>query len=61
MSVMRLTSVADCMLPSGVKLLGNLIGIPLETVEGHLSISADLDEIAVGITHVAAPFPAVIV
>jgi hypothetical protein len=62
MSVMRLTNVADCMLPSlGVKLLGNLISIPLETVEGHLSILADLDEVAVGITHVAAPFPAVIV
>ena len=30
-----------------------------ETVEGDFSILADLDEVAVGITHVAAPFPAV--
>ena len=33
----------------------------VEPVEGDLSILADLDEVAVGITHVAAPFPAVIV
>jgi len=33
----------------------------IEPVEGDLSILADLDEVAVGITHVAAPFPAVIV
>ena len=45
----------------GVKLLGNSTGIVFETVERHLSILADLDEVAVGITHVAAPFPAVIV
>jgi hypothetical protein len=40
--------------------VGKLTGI-FETIEGHLSILADLDEVAVGITHVAAPFPAVIV
>ena len=33
--------------------------VAVEPVEGELSILADLDEIAVGITHVAAPFPAV--
>src|ERR1022692_2264771 len=55
-------AVPDCMLaPLGVQLLGNLTGIVFETVEGHLSVLADLDEVAVGITHVAAPFPAVIV
>jgi hypothetical protein len=32
----------------------------VEPVEGDFSILADLDEVAVGITHVAAPFPAVI-
>jgi hypothetical protein len=31
------------------------------SVEGDFSVLADLDEVAVGITHVAAPFPAVIV
>lgn len=31
----------------------------VEPVEGELSILADLDEVAIGITHVAAPFPAV--
>ena len=36
-------------------------GVVLETVESHLSISADLDDVTVGITHVAAPFPAVII
>jgi hypothetical protein len=45
----------------GVKLLGDLTGVVFETVEGHLSILADLDEVAVGIAHVATPFPAVIV
>src|SRR6516164_9023976 len=35
--------------------------VAFESVEGHLCILADLDEVAVGITHVAAPFPAVIV
>jgi hypothetical protein len=44
-----------------VKLLGNSTGIVFETVERHLSILADFDGIAVGITHVATPFPAVIV
>jgi hypothetical protein len=33
----------------------------VESVEGDFSVLADLDEVAVGITHVAAPFPAVIV
>jgi hypothetical protein len=33
----------------------------VEPVDGDFSILADLDEVAVGITHVAAPFPAVIV
>jgi hypothetical protein len=45
----------------GLKLLGNSTDIVFETVERHLSILADLDEVAVGITHVATPFPAVIV
>jgi hypothetical protein len=44
-----------------VKLLGNSAGIVFETVERHLNILADLDEVAVRITHVATPFPAVIV
>jgi len=35
--------------------------VVVEPVEGDFSILADLDEVAVGITHVAAPFPAVIV
>jgi hypothetical protein len=30
-------------------------------VESQLSVLADLDEIAVGITHVATPLPAVVV
>ena len=61
--VMRLTRrLQSCILASlGVKSLGNLSGVVFETVEGHLSILADLDEVAVGITHVAAPFPAVVV
>jgi hypothetical protein len=33
----------------------------VEPVEGDFSILADLDEVAVGFTHIAAPFPAVIV
>jgi hypothetical protein len=33
----------------------------VEVVEGDFSKLADLDEVAVGITHIAAPFPAVIV
>ena len=39
----------------------HLCGVVLEPVEGQLSILADLDEVAVWITHVAAPFPAAIV
>jgi len=41
--------------------LGNSTGVVLEVVERQLSILADLDEIAVGITHIATPFPTVIV
>ncbi len=33
----------------------------VEPVESDFGILADLDEVAVGITHIAAPFPAVIV
>jgi len=44
-----------------ISLVVKLTGVVFETVEGHLSILADLDEVAVGITHVASPFPAVIV
>ena len=33
----------------------------VEPVESELSILAELNEVAVGIAHVAAPFPAVIV
>lgn len=43
------------------KLYGSLTGVTFEVVEGHLSILADLDEVAVGITHVAPPFPAPII
>jgi hypothetical protein len=35
--------------------------VMVEPVESELSILADLNEVAVGIAHVAAPFPAVIV
>src|SRR6267378_5499592 len=45
----------------GRELLGNSTGIVFETVERHLSILADLDEVAVGIPHIATPFPTVIV
>ena len=31
----------------------------VEPVDGELSILADLDDVAIGITHVTAPFPAV--
>src|SRR5580692_468703 len=44
-----------------MKLPGTLKGVVLEPVESHLRILADLDEVAVRITHVAAPFPAAIV
>jgi hypothetical protein len=37
------------------------LAVVVEPVDGDLSVLADLDEVAVGITHVAAPFPAVIV
>ena len=39
----------------------DLRDVGFETVEGHLSIWADLDQVSVGITHVATPFPAAIV
>jgi hypothetical protein len=45
----------------GAQPIGNSTGVALETVERHLPILADLDEVAVGITHGATPFPAVIV
>jgi hypothetical protein len=45
---------------SGCLSLAKLAAV-VEPVEGDLSILADLNEGAVGITHVAAPFPAVIV
>jgi hypothetical protein len=35
--------------------------VMVEPVESELTILADLNEVAVGIAHVAAPFPAVIV
>jgi hypothetical protein len=44
----------------GLKLLRNSTGIAFETVERRLRILADLDEVAVGITHVATPLAAVI-
>jgi hypothetical protein len=39
----------------------NLSAVLFEMVEGHLTILADLDEVAVGIAHVTTPFPPVIV
>ena len=44
-----------------VNLPGNSTGVFFETVERHLSILADLDEVAVGITHIATQFQTVIV
>jgi hypothetical protein len=44
-----------------VMLFGNSTAVVFETVERHSSILADLDEVAVGITHIATPFPTVIV
>ena len=44
--------------PSSGAALAKLI-VAVEPVDGHLSILADLDDVAVGVTHVAAPFPAV--
>jgi len=35
---------------------GHLAGVVFKTVERHLSILADLDEVPVGVTHVATPF-----
>jgi hypothetical protein len=39
----------------------NSSGVLFEVVKRHLSILADLDEVAVGIAHVTTPFPTVIV
>ena len=39
----------------------DLMIVLFEVVERHLSVLADLDEVAVGIAHVATPFPTVIV
>ncbi|MGB7283679.1 MAG: hypothetical protein WBE13_15545 [Candidatus Acidiferrum sp.] len=47
-----------------MRLPGNSTGMVLKvlkTVERHLRILPDFDEVAIGITHVGAPFPAVIV
>ena len=40
---------------------GNPGGVLFEVFERYLRILADLEDIAVGIAHVATPFPAVIV
>ena len=48
-------------MPTGVKLPGSSAGAAFEMVEAHLGVLADLDEVAIGITHVASPLPAVIV
>jgi hypothetical protein len=37
------------------------MSVLFEVVECHLSISADLDEVTIGIAHVAARFPTVVV
>jgi hypothetical protein len=65
--IARLTSerIASCADPrkfrtSSCLSLAKLTAV-VEPVEGDFGILADLDEVAVGITHVAAPFPAVIV
>ena len=44
-----------------MRLLRSPTGIGFETVERHFCILADSDEVPIGITHVATPFPAVIV
>ena len=41
--------------------MGNLTGLVFETIERPLNMLAYLDEIAVGVTHVVAPFAVVIV
>jgi thioredoxin reductase (NADPH) len=35
------------------------LAVAIEPVDGHLSVLADLNNVAIGITHVTAPFPAV--
>jgi hypothetical protein len=42
------------------RLFGNSTKVVFETVQGHLSILADLDKVAIWITHVATPFSSVI-
>jgi len=46
-----------CVRENGFRIV--FVSVAIESVEGHLSVLADLDEVTVGITHVAAPFPAV--
>ena len=50
----------DLRTPPPSSLLAKLT-VVFEPVQRDLSILADLDEVAVGVTHVAAPLPAVIV
>jgi len=59
----HLGSVVTVALPglANAKVPGNSTGVVFETVERYLSILADLDEVAVGITLIATPFPTVIV
>ena len=57
--------IASCANPGKLR-TSSCLSLPKLTavvgsVEGDFSVLADLDEVAVGITHVAAPFPAVIV
>lgn len=50
----------DCLFINQPRHLGpNLADAFLERVEGKLGVLSNLDEVAVGITHVAAPFPAI--
>ncbi len=57
--------IASCANPGKLR-TSSCLSLPkltavVEPVEGDFSILADLDEVAVGISHVAAPFPAAIV
>ena len=54
----HLGRVADS--PKPFLLFLSSLAVAPEPVEGAFSVLADLDEVAVGIAHVAAPFPAVI-
>jgi hypothetical protein len=56
--------IASCAEPRKLRTFSSLSLAKLpavEPVEGDFGILADLDKVAVGITHVAAPFPPVIV